>query len=131
MIAFDTNVLLRLLLHDDARQSARAQALVDRAVAASDRVLLPDIVLCELEWVLDSVYELPRSRVAETLRRLLDGNEFAFMNRTAVARAVACYEKGMADFSDYLIGESATVAGASTTYTFDRALRGADGFSHP
>lgn len=130
MIAFDTNVLLRLLLRDDARQSARVQALVDRAVAASDRVLLPDIVLCELEWVLDSVYELPRARVAETLRRLLDGNEFAFANRTAVTRAVTCYEKGKAGFSDYLIGESATVAGASTTYTFDRALRGANGFSH-
>ena len=59
MIAFDTNVLLRLLLNDDARQARIAQGLLDHAVARSDKVLLPDIVLCELEWVLDSVYEVP------------------------------------------------------------------------
>ena len=63
MIAFDTNVLLRLLLDDDARQAERAQALIDRAVSASDRVLLPDVVLCELEWVLDSAYGLSRPTV--------------------------------------------------------------------
>lgn len=49
MIAFDTNVLLRLLLNDDADQARQAQDLIDQAVAASDRVLLPDVVLCELE----------------------------------------------------------------------------------
>ena len=129
MIAFDTNVLLRLLLDDDARQAGRAQALVDRAVSAFDRVLLPDVVLCELEWVLDSVYGLSRPEIAETLQRLLDAEEFTFANRAAVVQAVAGYRAGKADFSDYLIGESATAAGASTTYTFDRALQGCDGFS--
>ena len=131
MIAFDTNVLLRLLLNDDARQSKQAQAVVDRAISASDRVLLPDIVLCELEWVLDSVYKLPKSKIMETLRRLLDAEEFAFINRVAVAQALESYRKGKADFSDYLIGESSAVAGATTTYTFDRALRRTSGFSHP
>lgn len=131
MIAFDTNVLLRLLLNDDARQSKQAQAVMDRAISASDRVLLPDIVLCELEWVLDSVFNLPKSKIMETLRRLLDAEEFAFISRVAVAQALVNYKKGKADFSDYLMGESAAVAGATTTYTFDRALRRTSGFSHP
>ena len=69
MIAFDTNVLLRLLLNDDARQSGQAQALVDQAVFRSDKVLLPDIVLCEMEWVLSSVYKVPKAAIIETLRR--------------------------------------------------------------
>lgn len=131
MIAFDTNVLLRLLLNDDAHQAAQAQSLLERAIAVADRILLPDIVLCEMEWVLESVYEFPKARIAETLLRLLDAEEFAFANRPAVVRAVASYQKGAADFSDYLIGESATVAGASTTYTFGRALQGQAGFSRP
>ena len=59
MIAFDTDVSLRLLLNDDARRARISQGLLDHAVARSDTVLLPDIVLCELEWVLDSVYEVP------------------------------------------------------------------------
>ena len=128
MIALDTNVLLRLLLNDDPRQSRQAQALVDGAVARSDQVLLPDIVLCELEWVLDSVYSVPKAEIVRTLRRLLDASVFAFLDRSAVAGALADYEAGKGDFSDYLIGASAASAGASTTYTFDRALRRAGGF---
>ncbi len=131
MIALDTNVLLRLLLDDDPRQAGQAQRLVGRTVATGDRVLLPDIVLCELEWVLDSGYGFSRTRVAETLRRLLDADEFAFMNRPAVVRAVASYETGAADFSDYLIGESAAACGAPTTFTFDRGRLVHPAFSKP
>jgi len=131
LIAFDTNVLLRLLLNDDARQARQAQALLDQAMSRSDKILLPDIVLCELEWVLSSVHEVPKAAIIETLRRLLDAEEFAFLDRAAVTGAVGSYEDGGADFSDYLIGASAARAGAATTYTFDRALRRAGGFSLP
>ena len=128
MIALDTNVLLRLLLNDDPRKSRQAQALVDRAVSRSDQVLLPDIVLCELEWVLGAAYDVPKAEIVRTLRRLLDTRVFAFLDRSTVAAALADYEAGKGDFSDYLIGASAARAGASTTYTFDRALRRAGGF---
>jgi len=49
MIAFDTNLLLRLLLNDQAQQARQAGELLQRAVAAGERVLLPNIVLCEME----------------------------------------------------------------------------------
>ena len=65
------------LLNDDARQARQAKALIDQAVSRFDRVLLPDIVLCELEWVLSSVYEVPKAAIIETLRHLLDAEEWA------------------------------------------------------
>ena len=40
-------------------------------------------------------------------------------HRDLVARAVARFETGKADFSDYLIGERALAAGARTTLSFD------------
>lgn len=131
MIAFDTNVLLRLLLDDEATQSRQVEALVRQVGEAGDRILLPDIVLCELSWVLRSVYEFPKADILATLQRLLAADEFAFMDRRAVGQSLESYANGTADFSDYLIGWSATAAGATTTYTFDRALRRTVGFSHP
>lgn len=122
-------MLLRILLNDDPKQSRQAQAVVARAVGLGEDVLLPDIVLCEVEWVLSSAFGLPRARVVATLRRLLEGTEFTFANRTAVGAAVASYERGRADFSDYLIGATASAAGASTTFTFDRDLRKSDDFT--
>ena len=94
MIAFDTNVLLRLLLNDEPHQARQAQTLVDRAVSRSDRVLLPDIVLCELEWVLGSVYDVPKAEIIKTLRHLLDTRVFAFLDRGAFATALRDYEQG-------------------------------------
>ena len=129
MIALDTNVLLRILLNDDPKQSRQAQAIVARATSLGEEILLPDVVLCEVEWVLSSAFSLPRARVAETLRRLLEGTEFTFANRTVVGAAVASYERGKADFSDYLIGATAASAGASTTFTFDRDLRKSEDFT--
>ena len=128
-MALDTNVLLRLLLDDDPRQSRPARDVVDRAVHQGQPLLLPDIVLCEAEWVLGSVYDLPRTRIAEVLRRLVDGPEFTFVNRGAVAIAVDNYAHGKAEFSDYLIGAVASAVGATTTYTFDRDLRSSNDFT--
>ena len=131
MIACDTNVLLRLLLDDEETQSRQVEAIVRQVVAAGDRILLPDIVLCELFWVLRSVYQFPKADVVRTFQRLLAAEEFAFMDRPAVSQSLESYANGTADFSDYLIGQSATVAGATMTYAFDRALRRTAGFSHP
>ena len=129
MIALDTNVLLRLLLNDDPKQARRAQTLVDRAVSLRAPVLLPDIVLCEVEWVLSSAYGLSRRAIAQTLSRLLQGPEFAFANRAVVSEAFYNHERGKAEFSDYLVGAAATAAGATTTFTFDRDLRASEHFT--
>ena len=131
MIAFDTNLLLRLLLNDHPEQARKAEELLQRTVAAAERVLLPDIVLCELEWVLETAYGFRRAEIVRTLRRLLAADEFAFMDRAAMAAALALYAAGKADFSDYLIGETAPAAGSVTTYTFDRELARSPGFSRP
>ncbi len=131
MIAFDTNLLLRLLLNDQAQQARQAEELLQRAVAAGERVLLPDIVMCEMEWVLEAVYGLERADILQTLRRLLASDEFEFANRAAVGAAIQRYAAGKADFSDYLIGENTALACASVTYTFDRELARTPGFSRP
>lgn len=131
MIAFDTNILLRLLLNDHAQQARQAEELLRRAVAAGEQVLLPDIVLCEMEWVLEAVYDLTRAKILQTLRRVFSADEFEFANRTAVGAAIQRYAAGKADFSDYLIGENASLSGASVSYTFDRELARTPGFSRP
>lgn len=104
--------------------------VADTGIPSPSRQLTCGTVhICELEWVLSSVYEVPKDAIVETLRRLLNASEFEFIDRTAVTGALNGYESGRADFSDYLIGASAARAGAATTRTFDRALRRADGFS--
>ncbi|HLF92254.1 MAG TPA: PIN domain-containing protein, partial [Planctomycetota bacterium] len=71
MTALDTNVLVRFLVEDDPKQSARAAALVKRAVRDQDPLFLSQIVVCETVWVLETAYEFDRGRIAQVLVELL------------------------------------------------------------
>ncbi len=48
---------------------------------------------------------------------------------TALVLRRFLFRRGRADFNDYLIGQIAKQAGGTTTYTFDRGLRRARGFT--
>ena len=128
MIAVDTNVLLRLLIEDDPRQTLAARELLESIFAEDEGCFVSDPVLCEIEWVLDSCYKASRARIVEALQELVANPHFIFVDRSAIRRALDAYRAGRADFSDYLVGSRARAQGARATYTFDRALRGDEGF---
>lgn len=124
MTGLDTNVLVRYLLQDDARQSAAATALIEDAVTRGERLLIHPVVLCELVWVLESAYDIGRGEVAGTLERILRTAQFEIADKETVWSAWSDYRAGKGDFADYLIGRSNTVLGAGQTATFDRDLKG-------
>ena len=131
MIGLHTNVLVRFIVEDDARQTARAAALIERVVAAGESLFVSDVVLCELVWVLTASYHVPRATVATTLRELLRAKHLAFTATDRLARAVAAFEAGKGDFADYVIREHAVAAGCDRVATFDRALLRDAGFASP
>ena len=89
MTGLDTNVLLRIIVRDDADQMARARDLVDRVYRAGSRCYVNDIVLCEFVWVLGSVYRFDRHEIAEALERLLDTPHFRVGDDARVQSAIA------------------------------------------
>ena len=130
MIAVDTNVLLRYLLHDDLAQAARADAVFD----AGETVLITDVVLVETVWTLAGRrYRLSRPALVAVLERLFGEPNIRFEDDQVVWRALQAYKsvessKG-AGFADALIVFKAQRIGtdASETlngvYTFDEAMR--------
>ena len=124
MTGLDTNVLLRYLLVDDAAQAARAA----RALERDDRFLIDGIVLCELVWVLETGYGISRMDIAAALDRILATAQFEIESKDLVHAALADFRRSAADFSDCLIGRRNLGAGAAETVTFDRSLKGLDGF---
>lgn len=123
MIAFDTNVLLRLLIGDDGAQRAKAERILAEAVRNEEPILLTDIVLCELDWALRAAYGVPASERLEVLRDLLAEPPWVFEDRERLRAAIDAVAAGRGDLSDQLLGLRGAVAGAHTTFTFDRALR--------
>ena len=131
MLALDTNVLVRFLVEDDPKQAAAAAALIERAAAADEPLFVPDIVVCEVVWVLTAAYRVARTEIASTLRELLRARSLVFEAADELSRALDAYTKGQGDFADYLIREQARSAGCTAVVTFDRALRREAGFAAP
>jgi predicted nucleic-acid-binding protein len=129
MIAVDTNVMVRLMVEDDVAQVRHARQLLDEAAERDESVLVDDIVLCELEWVLESAYKVPRERILSAIQAVVGDDRFCFEDAFRVAAAMKQYQRGRGDLSDYLLGIRARGVGAGTTFTFDRGLRGEEGFT--
>ena len=129
MTGFDTNVLVRYLVKDDADQAAIVSRLITDAAESDVSVYLNKVVVCETVWVLESAYEYPKDVIADVLEKLLLTQQFEFEERDHVWRSLRRYREGKADLADYLIGETNQAAGCEETATFDRALRGEDGFA--
>ena len=115
MYAVDTNVIVRLVVDDDAAQSKRAATLFNK-----EFILIPTTVALETEWVLRRVYRLDRSTILSALRKLGGLANVEFENSLALGSALRWYEDGL-DFADAL--HLASSEGADTFATFDAQMK--------
>lgn len=128
MISLDTNILIRLLVRDDPAQTFLVDQLIQDAIEAGESCFVGDAVLCEVEWVLESSYRAQREDVLAAMQELIAQEIFVFDDREAFRQAIDSYQRGKAEFSDFLIGAKGQARGARVTYTFDRALSRHEGF---
>lgn len=102
-VALDTNVLVRYLAQDDARQSAAATKLIEKTLSGSNRGFVSLVALLEAVWVMESVYEADSAKVAEILGDLLDAPTIEVQDTLAVRAAAVRYAEGGVDLHDCLI----------------------------
>jgi len=113
-ITADTNVLVRALTGDDARQSARAREELEGAQMVA--LTLP--ALCELVWVLSQGYKIPAAEIAEAIRRLMN-TAIVVADRPAAEAGLAMLEVG-GDFADGVIAYEGRRLGAEFFSSFDK-----------
>ena len=122
MLAVDTNVLVRLLARDDARQAKAADKFIARGAWVSH------LVLAETLWVLESVYDRGATQIIEALKLLMAHESLVLQDAETVGLALAQFQlKPALGFSDCLVLEIARKAGHVPLATFDRALARLEG----
>lgn len=123
MIAFDTNVLLRVLLGDDPDQTAIAERHFLEHTRG-DGVLVGHVVLAELAWCMGAAYRLSADTVRERIASLIRTQGVFVPDLEVVIEALRRDQLGKANLADYLIIAAAHAEGAPTLLTFDRKLAG-------
>ncbi len=131
MIAVDTNVLVRLLVKDDAAQTRKVVRLFKRLDADEARAHVSDVVVCEIVWVLRSCYGFGRDEIASTVKQVLASRQLVFDSPDRLRRAFGAFEVGRGDVADYVLREHAKEAGCDSIATFDKVLLSDEMFSSP
>lgn len=117
MTAFvDTNVLIRHLTGDPPDLAARATAFL----AEADELLLPDLIVAEIIYVLESYYEVPTEEVARLVRSAIAFAPIRTLDPALLLRSLEVYETHRIDFAEAYLVASAEAAGIPDIVSFDR-----------
>jgi len=85
----DTNLIIRFLLNDDAQKASK----VEKILFSKDQLnVLPDLVVGEIIWVLSSFYKLPKLRIIENIRSLLNAKSIS-SNKVLLNKTLLVWEK--------------------------------------
>ena len=110
----DTNVLVRVLTRDDARQAEISEAVLARAETVA--ISLP--ALCELVWVLSKGYRIPAPNIAMAIRTLI-GGAGVVIDGPAVDAGLEALDAG-GDFADAAIAHEGRRLGGDLFVSFDK-----------
>ena len=119
MTAFlDTNVLIRHLTGDPPDLARRAtQFLTD-----AEELLVPDLIVAEVVYVLESFYEVERPQVAELVRAIIAFPAITVLDQDLLLRALEIYELDRIDFAEAYLVASAERSGVNNVVSFDRSI---------
>jgi predicted nucleic-acid-binding protein len=120
MKAIDTNILIRFLTGDDELQARKVYSIFKNAESEKKTLFVPLLVVLESIWVLDSVYEISRTEILESISELLLMPIFKFDQHSAVQQLVHAAQGNKHDLSDLLIAQSAKINGCESVLTFDK-----------
>lgn len=120
MIGIDTNLLVRYITQDDAKQAERASVLLESLDARTKPGFINRITLIELIWVLESAYGYCRMEIGSTVETILNTASLIVENADATRTALEIYRATNNDFADILVALCNREASCQTTMTFDR-----------
>jgi predicted nucleic-acid-binding protein len=113
-LTVDTNVLIRAIVQDDENQAA----IASRVLREAELVVIPNVVLCEMVWVLRRLYGFATGEVAEALK-VIASTENVELNRSTFAAGMAMLENG-GDFADGVIANEGQWLGGEVFVSFDK-----------
>lgn len=114
MRAIDTNIIVRLLTADDARQAKAARTVIE-----AGEIFIGSTVVLETEWVLRAGYGFAPAEIAKGLRGLFGLPAITLEEPIEVGLALDWMTAGM-DFADAL--HVARSGRCSSFLSFDRNL---------
>jgi predicted nucleic-acid-binding protein len=114
----DPNVLVRHLVGDRLDIARRATTFLSN----EESLYLSDLIVAETVYVLESFYEIDRSRICEAIRSLLAMESVRVIDAPLLLRTVGLYEDERLDFADAYLVACAETTGVGRVASFDKGI---------
>ena len=121
-VVVDANVFLSTLVHRNDEQRAAAKALLLKAEDGELEVILPQFVVFEIVYVLQSTYRIPSSELAPMLRDLIALPGVLVIDECPWKRVMDYWPAPLPSLADSAIVAVATTNRYHAIATFDRKL---------
>jgi predicted nucleic acid-binding protein len=121
-VVVDANVFLSTLVHRNDEQRAAAKALLLKAEDGELQVILPQFVIFEIVYVLQSTYRVPAGELAPMLRDLIALPGVVVIDECPWKRVLDYWPSLLPSLADASIVAVAASSRYDAIATFDRKL---------
>jgi len=113
----DANIVLRYVLGDNEKLSIQARSIIE-----NNKIEIPIEVLCEVVYVLSSVYKVERKEIEVELCGFFEKTLCTLPHRQSVLKGLEFFGRTKLDFVDCILAGYKTTEGLDIC-TFDNKLK--------
>jgi predicted nucleic-acid-binding protein len=96
----DTNIFIRFLTDDIPQKADACEKIFKKAVAKKEALYTTDLVIAEIVWVLESIYELQKEEVQDKVEKILNTPNLICPHRNLILSALTLYSEKNIDYID-------------------------------
>ena len=105
----DSNILLRVIARDSEKSFRECFDFLQKVESGKINAVTSNIVLAEVVWVLDSFYEMNKTKIAEALERMKGSRFFKLIDNYDFDLALSFYSRYGIKYVDAIIASNRDV----------------------
>lgn len=119
----DTNIFIRYFTNEPPEQAEKSRILFNQTIKGDYELFICDLIIAETIYVLESVYQLDKSEIAEKILSIIRLDNVIVENRSIILEALEIYEGNNFDFTDAYLACHARKYSVKKIFSFDNDFK--------
>ena len=116
----DTNTFIRYFTNDIPEHAEKIERLLHRAQIGEIKLVTHEVIVAEIVWVLESVYEMDKEQVYELVQAMLNTRNLEIPNKAVLRETIKVYKDKNIDFTDAYTVSYMRAKGFKKLCSFDK-----------
>ena len=119
-IFMDTNTFIRYFTNDIPKYAEKTERLLQRAQKGEVKLVTHELIVAEIVWVLESVYEMKKEQIYELVQAMFNTRNLEIPNKAVLKHTIEVYKDKNIDFTDAYTVSYMRVKGFKKLCSFDK-----------